>query len=244
MSAWRDERNRRAMARLTRALPPIFPPPVLAHALSRPLTPPTPRRAVESYWRAHPLRAERLARALAARTGAPPGWSWSLEGPGASFRTPPAPYRTEAFSRGPGFCCICGQPVFRLGWHVDLWSDGRPNTRAAWHSACVVAWQFWCEPSDHVQLLKRVQKRRCTETGKRLLRSAEVDHRIPLFQVWRERRDEVWPALLAFWGGPNLGVVNRDAHRAKCAREAGARASRPATAYLNECELGAGNGGR
>ena len=39
----------------------------------------------------------------------------------ASFRSPPAPYREAAFARGPGFCCVCGQPVYRFGWHVDLW---------------------------------------------------------------------------------------------------------------------------
>jgi hypothetical protein len=29
-----------------------------------------------------------------------------------------------------------------------------------------------------------------------------------------------WPALLGFWGLPNLQVINRDAHVAKCATEA------------------------
>ena len=31
--------------------------------------PPTPRPSIESYWRAHPIRADRLARALAAQAG-------------------------------------------------------------------------------------------------------------------------------------------------------------------------------
>ena len=30
------------------------------------------------YWRAHPVRADRLARVLAARSGAPAGWTWRL----------------------------------------------------------------------------------------------------------------------------------------------------------------------
>jgi hypothetical protein len=193
VSAFRDERNRKSLERLRRAMPAIFPGAVLAHALSRPFVPPTPRRAVESYWRAHPLRADRLARALAERSGTPEGWTWRLDGAGGtarstSFRTPPAPFREEAFSRGPGHCCICGQPVFKLGWHRDLWGDGRLNKNATWHAACVAAWRFWCEPSDHVQILKRRQGRRCTESGRRLLKTAEVDHRVPLFSVWRERR--------------------------------------------------------
>jgi hypothetical protein len=221
-SEWRADRNRQALARLTKALPAIFPGPVLTHALNRPFTPPMPRIAVDVYWRAHVIRADRLARALAARTGAPAGWTWRIGAePGlpASFRNPPAPYREPAFARGPGFCCVCGQPVYRFGWHADLWNSG-PNKNAVWHTACVAAWRFWNAPSDHVRMLKRLQVRRCAETGRRLYKTAEVDHRIPLFRVWREQRDTPWPSLLAYWGVPNLGVINRDVHAAKCADEA------------------------
>jgi hypothetical protein len=227
MSEWRAERNRQARARLDKALPKIFPAPVLTHALSRPFTPPMPRLAVDAYWRAHPIRADRLARSLAARSGTPPGWTWRLDperagGLAASFRAPPAPYREPAFSRGPGHCCVCGQPVFRLGWHVDLWDAG-PNRNAVWHTACIVAWRLWNAPSDHVRIFKKLQQRRCAQTGKRLWKTAEVDHRVPLFQVWREHRDRDWPALLGFWGTPNLQVINREVHAAKCAAEAGYR---------------------
>ena len=224
MSEWRDEQNRRALARLNKALPRVFPATVLNHALARRFIPPMPRLAIDSYWRNHPVRAERLARALAANTGAPAGWSWRLGsnpklGLPATFRSPPAPYRERKFARGPGFCCVCGQPVFRFGWHCDLWDVG-PNTNATWHAACVIAWQFWNAPSDQVRVLKRLQVRRCAQSGRRLLRSAEVDHRVPLFRVWGEHRDTPWPALLAFWGLPNLQVINRDVHAAKCAVEA------------------------
>src|SRR5947209_20461867 len=78
MSQWRDEINRKALARLTVALPAVFPQPALIHALGRRFTPPMPRLAVDSYWRAHPVRADRLARALAGRSGAPPGRTWPL----------------------------------------------------------------------------------------------------------------------------------------------------------------------
>src|SRR5215510_8874452 len=187
-SAWRAERNRKALARLTKALPAIFPAPVLTYALKRAFIPPTPRLAVDAYWRAHPLRADRLARALATKSGSPTGWTWRLaDGDDGelprSFRFPPAPYRERAFARGPGSCCVCGQPVYRLGWHVDLWDAG-PNTNANWHAACVIAWNFWSAPSDHIRLLRRLQERRCRESGKRLLKSAEVDHRVPLFRVF------------------------------------------------------------
>ena len=71
MSKWLEEkaeRNRQALARLSKKLPTIFPPAVLTRALSRPFIPPTPRLAIDSYWRAHPIRADRLARALATRS--------------------------------------------------------------------------------------------------------------------------------------------------------------------------------
>jgi hypothetical protein len=227
MSETRDLRNARSLARLTKALPAIFPAPVLTHALARSWTPPMPRLAVDSYWRAHPLRADRLTRALARRSGTPQGWTWRLDADGAdglaaSFRAPPAPFREAAFSRGPGSCCVCGQPVYRLGWHADLWNSG-PNKNAVWHTACVTSWRLWNAPSDHARLLRRLQGRRCAESGARLWKTAEVDHRVPLFRVWREHHERDWPSLLSFWGLPNLQVINRDAHAAKCAVEASTR---------------------
>src|SRR5947208_11170670 len=125
MSEKRDLANARARARFEKALPQVFPAPVLTYALNRRWTPPMPRLAVDGYWRTHPLRADRLARALAAKSGAPKGWIWRLKEKRkddlpTTFRAPPAPFREKAFARGPGFCCVCGQPVYRLGWHVDL----------------------------------------------------------------------------------------------------------------------------
>ena len=38
-----------------------------------------PRLAVDGYWRTHPLRADRLTRALARRSGMPKGWTWRLK---------------------------------------------------------------------------------------------------------------------------------------------------------------------
>jgi hypothetical protein len=227
MSNWQTEkaeRNKQSLARLSKSLPEIFPPAVLTRALSRPFIPPTPRLAIDSYWRAHPLRADRLARALAARSGAPKGWKWQLgsnrkSGLPITFRTPPAPYRERAYTLGPGFCCVCGQPVYRFGWHVDLWDAG-PNKNANWHCACVIAWELWNAPSGEAALLRRLQARRCSQTGGRLWKTAEVDHRVPLFRVWSDHRNEPWPKLLGYWGLPNLQVINRDAHVAKCAIEA------------------------
>jgi hypothetical protein len=115
--------------------------------------------------------------------------------------------------------------VFGYGWHRDLWHRGR-NRNAGWHACCVAAWRLWNAPSEHVRELKALQSRRCAITGTRLLRTAEVDHRVPLFRVWQDYRDAGWPALLAFWGVPNLQVINRVAHVQKCGTEQGERASR------------------
>jgi hypothetical protein len=232
MSETRELQNGRALARLQKTLPADFPAPALIHALARRWTPPMPRLAVDSYWRAHPLRADRLARALAGRSGTPQGWTWRIKSRAksdlpASFRAPPAPYREKAFARGPGFCCVCGQPVYRLGWHEDL-SDRGQNKNAVWHTACVTAWRLWNAPSDYAKLLRRLQGRKCATSGARLWKTAEVDHRVPLFRVWGGHRDMAWPALLGFWGLPNLQVINRDQHAEKCAAEANTRRRIPA----------------
>jgi hypothetical protein len=222
-------RNEVALARLFAQLPPRFPNVVWSKAVSMRRVPDTLTEAIQVYWQAHPLRADRLARALAAKSGAPDGWSWTLDidrrdGLPTHFRTPPAPFREAAHWRGHGVCCVCGQPVYRYGWHRDIWGDGRTSRRATWHQACVTAWKLWTAPHENAALLKRRQRFRCAVTRKRLLRDAQVDHKVPLFQVWREHRDEPWPALLAFWGVPNLQVVTREAHTTKCAGEAGRRA--------------------
>jgi hypothetical protein len=227
-------------------LPRIFPSAVLSRALGRPFVPPTPRLAIDSYWRAHPIRADRLARALAARSGAPSGWTWRLGDDRktrlpATFRIPPTPYRERAYARGPGFCCVCGQPVYRFGWHVDLWDAG-VNKNATWHCACVIAWQFWNAPSGQARLLRRLQAGLCRKTGGRLWKTAEIDHRVPLFRVWSEYREAAWPTLLNYWGLPNLQVINREAHAAKCATEARDRqAARSSTSKFSSStqEIGA-----
>ncbi|MDB5571869.1 MAG: hypothetical protein JWN93_3052 [Hyphomicrobiales bacterium] len=219
MSAWRDEKNAKALARLNRSLPAIFPKPALVHAMARSLIPPTPRLAVDSYWREHPVRADRLARALARKSGAPAGWTWrSAEVPGG-FRSPPAPYRETPYKLGPSSCCLCGQPVYKFGWHEDLWGGGQPNRNASWHACCAAAWKLWTAPREHLKVLRTLQGRTCPATGTRLLKSAEVDHRTPLYRVWRERRDMAWPDLLAFWGAPNLQVINRNGHQDKSIAE-------------------------
>ena len=158
MSSWQDlraERHRRSVLRLNKALPPIFPRAVLSRALARPFVPPTPRLAIESYWAAHPIRADRLARALAARSQAPSGWTWRLgdrrSGVPFTFRTPPAPYREAAHSLGPGFAAYAvnrfiasaGTLIFGVAVSTRMrsgtvlaWSPGSSGMRQAARFNC------------------------------------------------------------------------------------------------------------
>jgi hypothetical protein len=222
MLGWEEletERNRRSVLRLNKALPSMFPRAVLVRALLRPFVPPTPRLAVESYWRAHPIRADRLARALAARSHAPEGWAWRLgdrrSGLPFTFRTPPAPYREAEHALGPDFAaCAVNQFIASVG---TLTVGVVVPTRTRF-GACVIAWQFW--KPRRVARSSVCKVGGCAQSGGRLWRNAEVDHRVPLFRVWSEHRDTPWPRVLDFWGLPNLQVINRDIHAAKCATEA------------------------
>ena len=222
VSAWRAERNRRALARLRRGLPAIFPAP-RADARARALVhAPDAAAGDRSYWRAHPVRADRLARVAR---------------------------RPERSARGLDLAARRGRRACRRAFAVRRRRTARPNSRAARASAasagnrstasagtstcgsadptqCRLAHRLrggvalWNAPSGYIGLLKRLQSRRCATTGERLWKTAEVDHRVPLFRVWGERRDDAWPSLLAYWGFPNLQVINRDVHVEKCASEA------------------------
>jgi hypothetical protein len=150
-----------------------------------------------------------------------------MAGPGSSvvmarlaYRSPSGyrrpPIESAPTAGDPGSAACAGSRFIAL---ADLWNDG-PNKNANWHCACVIAWEFWNAPSGEAPLLRRLQARRCRQTGGRLWKAAEVDHRIPLFRVWNEYRDTPWPKLLDFWGLPNLQIINRDAHALKSALEA------------------------
>ena len=139
-----------------------------------------------------------------------------------------------------GVCveCLSGTPIpqYRLVYfQVDREARHRADLPSALRKSSVLSAVFRvgeCRqstgaPSDYALLLRRLQQRKCAETGGRLWKTSEVDHRVPLFRVWREHREMDWPSLLGFWGLPNLQVINRDAHTAKCAVEATTRRRTP-----------------
>jgi hypothetical protein len=84
----------------------------------------------------------------------------------------------------------------------------------------VTAWEFWIAPSSQARLLRLLQARRCGQTGGRLWRDAEVDIGSRCFESGVTIAMERWPKLLSYWELPDLQVINRDAHSAKCAIEA------------------------
>ena len=166
MLDWQDlkaEKNGRSLVRLTRALPPVFPRVVLARALARPFVPPTPRLAIESYWRAHPIRADRLAQALAARSQAPARLDLAARGPQGrpAFHVPHA---TASAERSQDFAACAVNRFIDSAGTLTL---GRRSQQE-----CGVAQQFWNSPSTQIRLWRRLQSRRCAETGGRLWRNA------------------------------------------------------------------------
>ena len=134
MISWQEEKDRRntqALARLTKSLPSTFPPGVLARALSRPFLPPTPRLAIDSYWRAHPLRADRLARALATRSGVGRGSLVAIARP--AYRSPFEPRRRPIESApihaAPDSAVCAASPFTVLAGMLICGTRGRTRTR-------------------------------------------------------------------------------------------------------------------
>ena len=151
-----------------------------------------PRLAVDAYWRAHADPRRPAGPRARRQSGAPAGWTWRVGGKGlpASFRAAARAVSRAAFRRAAraSAACAASRSTASAGI-VDLWDAG-PQPPGRWHTACVVAWRLWNAPSDHDRMLRRLQARRCAQTGGRLWKTAEIDHRVPLFRVWRERRDD------------------------------------------------------
>ena len=187
--------------------------------------------------RQHAVLAGLLGRS-ARQAGEPPGWREKLIG----ARKPPILYNRAG--DGP-ICPLCGQPSYLTGaW---LAQRGARN-RGQWHSICVALYRAMTAPNNEGPDLARQQGFVCAETGASLIREREsidtdryglktwkrvqhfapleVDHRRPLWRVWRELKagQHSWPAALAFWGWPNLAAITPEAHRVKTAREASERA--------------------
>jgi hypothetical protein len=115
---------------------------------------------------------------------------------GLLFLRAPCDASNRESSWKPRFWCCGISSIFCTAREVDRICDGSIVLNS---SGSIV----------EAALLRRLQVRRCGQTGGRLWKDAEVDHRIPLFRVWRDHRDERWPKLLSYWGLPNLQVISR-----------------------------------
>ena len=233
MSETRELYNRRAMARLTRALPDIFPAPVLVHALSRRWTPAMPRIsrsmriggrilsapiASRAHWHARVARRRldvanrigcRIARVLLDSTGTLP--------------------RGEIFSR----CRLLlrlrpARLSLRLAQGpVECRPKPSRNLAHGLRRSVAVVERLRVHMTGCCGGFNHFDVRRPDGVFSRQPRSTTT---MPLFRVWREQRDTPWPALLGYWGVPNLQVINREAHAAKCAVEANYRRERAISA--------------
>ena len=83
---------------------------------------------------------------------------------------------------------------------IDAWVSGSGTSEALGGPIP------WNAPSSEARLLRRLQARRRGETGGRLWKSAEVDHRIPLFRVWSEHRGRAMAAVAGLLGLAKFGV--------------------------------------
>jgi hypothetical protein len=258
MSEWRAAINRKALARLDKALPAIFPQGVLIHALQRRFMPPMPRLAVDSYWRAHPVRADRLARALACRQRRAGRVALAACFGGRGAASPAGFPRSRSAGRTGASACAASRPDAGrpdLADPAGALSRARPRARAGvllrvrpaglplrlacgfvgprrQHErrlACCLRGRLGF--MDGAERSCRRAQTAATTALRRDRRTAVADRRgrsshtaVPgLARASRPRL----AAAAAFWGVPNLQVINRRVHVAKCAAEACQRRASP-----------------
>ena len=160
-------------------VPTIFPSGVLSRALNRPFVPPTPRLAIKSYWGAHPFRADRLARALAARSAAPSGWTWRLGTaraacPSRSARHPRPTAKAHTHWARDFAACAVKQFIASAGTLTfgALVPTRMPSGTALASSRGSTGMRRVARPNSCAP-----ESRRCTLSGGRLWRNAKVESR-------------------------------------------------------------------
>ena len=144
------------------------------------------------------------------------------------FRNPPQPY----LRHGPPYkmigCPMCGGKRYRLGWHNDWDGSGECN-KGYWHKSCAAAHGMMQNPIDYWRFFHARQGGVCSLSGEPLGESREnieIDHFVPLYQVYRDYREYDISDLLVFWGPENLRAVTKSAHKIKSKHEAAERAGK------------------
>jgi 5-methylcytosine-specific restriction endonuclease McrA len=171
-------------------------------------------------WHAHPLRAERVALALARRA---PFGAWD---PSTSHRLPPLPFKTIEGRKKAGFgtlesfrgrCYVCGQHVYKGGRFRPSKPGEKPG-RGNWHACCLAAYMLW---TNHRSALNFIEPRcACCKTPGFNAAEFQADHKVPLYRVVRDYWAMPWYDRLAYWGLTNLQALCELCHKRKNKREA------------------------
>lgn len=206
----------------------------------------TPSLRVSRYWNRHPERAFALMMAMIRANETPAISDWprvrpqsyfTWHGPEGKpamikkpdkilFRHPPQPYLRHDPYKMIG-CPMCGGERYSLGWHRD-WDGKGPSARGYWHVACSAAFNMMRSPFDFRQFFYDRQNGKCSLSGDDLgnVNDIQIDHFVPLYQVYRDYSDYSVKDLLVFWGPENLRAVTKKAHKAKSKHEAAERSGK------------------
>jgi 5-methylcytosine-specific restriction endonuclease McrA len=169
-------------------------------------------------WNASPLRAERVAIALAKRS---PFLGW--DDPASSHRRPPLPFKTQQGRKRAGLesfrgrCYVCGQPVYPGGRF-----RGERSGRGTWHACCFAAYTVWVNYRSALRFLDPG----CASCGRRGC-ILQADHKIPLYRVSRDHWAIPWYERLRFWGLSNIQALCIRCHKRKSKQEARDRRGKP-----------------
>ena len=191
----------------------------------------TPALRVRRYWHRHPARAFALMRAMAVANNEPIISDWprvvsqsryTWHGPNGEPAIIHKPYKMIG-------CPMCGGDRYALGWHSD-WDGSGTSPRGYWHAACSAAYDLMGKPGDHWRFFAERQNWKCSLSGDDLDPGGadiEIDHFVPLYQVFRDYHPDYSVLdLMIFWGPDNLRAVTKKAHKAKSKHEAGERAGK------------------
>ena len=119
---------------------------------------------------------------------------------------------------------MCGGKRYALGWHKD-WDGSGESKRGYWHAACSASYNMMRSPFDFWKFFYERQDGKCSLSGDDLggIDNIQIDHFVPLYQVFRDYREYPIEDILVFWGPDNLRAVTKSAHKIKSKYEAGER---------------------
>jgi len=197
----------------------------------------TPSMRVQRYWFRRPFEAWLLMHKMMSEQSEPPKFEWPrMKGVGRfhtingrwtqtkfkpMFREPPkSPYSHLG-------CPMCGGVRYNLGWHED-WDGKGKSARGYWHVPCNIGLTLMQNPHDFWKNFFEKQNGICALSGEPLGEHTnfDIDHIIPLYQVYRDFNHLPLIEFIKFWGPDNLRAITKAAHKEKNSQEAAERAGR------------------